>query len=146
MLLMFYVLCYLKIIIFFPFIYRNINNITSKWLPIKMATNQNGYQSKWLPHQITKQAERIPTIMLTNQTDPQFPQPTTEHPRLASYRALYSYLLLLGSETTTEEELLAHYNSSFVHIDLDGYSVSIPFDATIYNSLLTLLETQIKEF
>ena len=69
-----------------------------------------------------------------------------EHPKLTSYKALHSYLLLIGSETTTEEELLHLYNSTFVHIDINGYSVSIPFDATIYNSLLNLIETQIKEF
>jgi hypothetical protein len=71
--------------------------------------------------------------------------PTNEHPKLTSYRALREYLLLIGSESTTETELQDLYNS-FVNIEFNGYSVSIPFDATIYNSLLTLIETQIKEF
>lgn len=71
---------------------------------------------------------------------------TNEHPKLTSYRALREYLLLIGSESTTETELQDLYDHSLVNIELNGYSVSIPFDAIIYNSLLTLIETQIKEF
>lgn len=83
--------------------------------------------------------------MLTNPNEHSI-TPPNEHPQLTSYRALHSYLLLLGSEVITEEELRHHYDNTLVHISIDGYSVSIPFDATIYNSLLSLIETQIKEF
>ena len=69
-----------------------------------------------------------------------------EHPKLTSYKALQSYLYLIGSETITEAELQHLYDNSFVNIEINGYSVSIPFDAVIYNSLLNLIETQIKEF
>lgn len=54
------------------------------------------------------------------------------------------YLNIIGSETTTEEELEELYNEN-VEIEFDHHKVSIPFDAVIYNELLNLITNIIKE-
>ena len=62
-----------------------------------------------------------------------------------SYEQFRDYLYLIGSEVITEEELERLYNT-FVTITCDGHTVSIPFDAVIYNKLVDLIETMIKEY
>ena len=64
---------------------------------------------------------------------------------LRAYETFRDHLYLLGSESITEEQLDQLYNT-FVHITCAGKTVSIPFDATIYNILVYLIETMIKEF
>lgn len=54
------------------------------------------------------------------------------------------YLNIIGSETTTEEELEELYNEN-VEIEFNHHKVSIPFDAVIYNELLNLITNIIKE-
>lgn len=55
------------------------------------------------------------------------------------------YLNIIGSETTTEEELEELYEE-YVDIEFNHHKVSIPFDAVIYNELLNLITTMIKEY
>jgi hypothetical protein len=64
---------------------------------------------------------------------------------LEDYQDFLDYLYLIGSESTTEEELNRLYNEK-VHIEFDGHTLHIPFDAVIYNSLVSLVETIIKEY
>ena len=54
------------------------------------------------------------------------------------------YLNIIGSGTTTEEELEELYNEN-VEIEFNHHKVSIPFDAVIYNELLNLITNIIKE-
>ena len=54
------------------------------------------------------------------------------------------YLNIIGSETTTEEELEELYKEN-VEIEFNHHKVSIPFDAVIYNELLNLITNIIKE-
>lgn len=70
---------------------------------------------------------------------------TLEEYILQSYEDFRDRLYLIGSESISEEQLSLLYNS-FVHITCAGKTVSIPFDATIYNILVSLIETMIKEF
>lgn len=70
---------------------------------------------------------------------------TLEEYILQSYKDFRDRLYLIGSESITEEQLDLLYNT-FVHISCAGKTVSIPFDATIYNILVYLIETMIKEF
>jgi hypothetical protein len=69
-----------------------------------------------------------------------------EHPKLTQYKSLLSYLRLLGSETITETELLDLYNNLTTTITIGEYTIHCPFDAVLYNSLVSLVETLIKEF
>ena len=61
-----------------------------------------------------------------------------------SYTDFLEYLNIIGSETTTEEELEELYNKN-VEIEFNHHKVSIPFDAVIYNELLNLITNIIKE-
>ena len=61
------------------------------------------------------------------------------------FEGFREYLLQIGSESTTEEELERLYTTNVV-INVDNYEVFIPFDATIYNELLKLIEKVIEEF
>lgn len=61
-----------------------------------------------------------------------------------SYADFLEYLNIIGSETTTEEELDELYNKN-VEIEFNHHKVSIPFDAVIYNELLNLITNIIKE-
>ena len=69
-----------------------------------------------------------------------------EHPKLTSYKALLGYLRLLGSEVITETELQELYDNINVTISTGDYTIHVPFDAVIYNSLVSLVETLIEEF
>lgn len=61
-----------------------------------------------------------------------------------SYTDFLEYLNIIGSETTTEEELEELYNEN-VEIEFNHHKISIPFDAVIYNELLNLITNIIKE-
>ena len=61
------------------------------------------------------------------------------------YKDFRDYLYQIGSETTTEEELDELYNKN-VTIAFNNHTVKIPFDAVIYNKLVDLIETMIKEY
>ena len=60
------------------------------------------------------------------------------------YTDFLKYLNIIGSETTTREELEELYNEN-VEIEFNHHKVSIPFDAVIYNELLNLITNIIKE-
>ena len=60
------------------------------------------------------------------------------------YTDFLKYLNIIGSETTTREELQELYNEN-VEIEFNHHKVSIPFDAVIYNELLNLITNIIKE-
>lgn len=64
---------------------------------------------------------------------------------LHGYKAFRDYLYMIGSESTTEEELETYYDECFT-ITLKDHVVEIPFDATAYNNILTAIENIIKEF
>lgn len=64
---------------------------------------------------------------------------------LEGYKSFLDYLYLIGSESTTEEELTRLYNEH-VNIEFDGHTLHIPFDSVIYNSLVSLVETIVKEY
>jgi hypothetical protein len=65
--------------------------------------------------------------------------------RFKSYKDFQDHLYTIGSETTTEEELDRLYGTN-VTITFDNRTIDIPFDAVIYNELVDLMETIIKEF
>lgn len=56
-----------------------------------------------------------------------------------------NYLYVVGSETTTLEELDELYEKN-VCIEFNGHKVEIPFDAVIYNELINLISNIIKEW
>lgn len=62
-----------------------------------------------------------------------------------SWKDFLAYLYQIGSETTTEEELAKLYDET-VTIAFNYHVINIPFDATIYNKLVDLVETIIKEY
>ena len=77
---------------------------------------------------------------MANQTN----QPNRLNSPNQSYTDFLKYLDIIGSETTTEEELEELYNEN-VEIEFNHHKVSIPFDAVIYNALLNLITNIIKE-
>lgn len=62
-----------------------------------------------------------------------------------SWKDFLAYLYQIGSETTTEEELAKLYNET-VTIAFNHHIINIPFNATVYNKLVDLIETIIKEY
>lgn len=62
-----------------------------------------------------------------------------------SWKDFLAYLYQIGSETTTEEELAKLYDEK-VTIAFNHHVINVPFDATIYNKLVDLVETIIKEY
>ena len=71
-------------------------------------------------------------------------KPTSET-KLTEYKDFLEYLNIIGSESTTQEELDELYEE-YVDIEFNHHKVSIPFDAVIYNELLNLITTMIKEY
>lgn len=71
-------------------------------------------------------------------------QPNRLNRQTAELTDFLEYLNIIGSETTTEEELEELYNEN-VEIEFNHHKVSIPFDAVIYNELLNLITNIIKE-
>lgn len=65
--------------------------------------------------------------------------------KLTEYKDFLEYLNIIGSESTTQEELDELYEE-YVDIEFNHHKVSIPFDAVIYNELLNLITTIIKEY
>lgn len=65
--------------------------------------------------------------------------------KLTEYKDFLEYLNIIGSESTTQEELDELYEEC-VEIEFNHHKVSIPFDAVIYNELLNLITTIIKEY
>ena len=72
-------------------------------------------------------------------------QPNQPNKQTAELTDFLEYLNIIGSETTTEEELEELYKEN-VEIEFNHHKVSIPFDAVIYNELLNLITTIIKEY
>ena len=64
--------------------------------------------------------------------------------KLTEYKDFLEYLNIIGSESTTQEELEELYKEN-VEIEFNHHKVSIPFDAVIYNELLNLITNIIKE-
>jgi hypothetical protein len=62
-----------------------------------------------------------------------------------SYKDFLDYLYIIGSESTSEEELDRLYNEE-VYIEFDHHTITLPFDAVLYNALLSLMETVVKEY
>ena len=58
--------------------------------------------------------------------------------RRKMYREFLNHLHQIGSETTTEEELMALYQQD-VTIIFDNHRVDIAFNAAIYNELVDIL-------
>lgn len=73
----------------------------------------------------------------------QLKRPISEN-RLTEYKDFLEYLNIIGSESTTQEELDKLYEE-YVDIEFNHHKVSIPFDAVIYNELLNLITNNIKE-
>lgn len=71
-------------------------------------------------------------------------QPNQSNRQTAELTDFLEYLNIIGSETTTEEELEELYKEN-VEIEFNHHKVSIPFDAVIYNELLNLITNIIKE-
>ena len=71
-------------------------------------------------------------------------QPNKPNKQTAELTDFLEYLNIIGSETTTEEELEKLYKEN-VEIEFNHHKVSIPFDAVIYNELLNLITNIIKE-
>ena len=71
-------------------------------------------------------------------------QPNKPNRQTAELTDFLEYLNIIGSETTTEEELEELYKEN-VEIEFNHHKVSIPFDAVIYNELLNLITNIIKE-
>lgn len=71
-------------------------------------------------------------------------QPNQPNKQTAELTDFLEYLNIIGSETTTEEELEELYKEN-VEIEFNHHKVSIPFDAVIYNELLNLITNIIKE-
>lgn len=71
-------------------------------------------------------------------------KPTSET-KLTEYKDFLEYLNIIGSESTTQEELDELYEE-YVDIEFNHHKVSIPFDGVIYNELLNLITTIIKEY
>ena len=71
-------------------------------------------------------------------------QPNKTNRQTAELTDFLEYLNIIGSETTTEEELEELYKEN-VEIEFNHHKVSIPFDAVIYNELLNLITNIIKE-
>ena len=65
--------------------------------------------------------------------------------KLTEYKDFLEYLNIIGSESTTQEELDELYEE-YVDIEFNHHKVSIPFDAVIYNELLNLITNIIKEY
>ena len=66
------------------------------------------------------------------------------------YKSLYvfqlnelkDYLITIGSESTTEQELEELYDK-YIDIEFDNRTIRIPFDAVSYDALIDLLTTLI---
>ena len=71
-------------------------------------------------------------------------QPNKTNRQTAELTDFLEYLNIIGSETTTAEELEELYKEN-VEIEFNHHKVSIPFDAVIYNELLNLITNIIKE-
>ena len=71
-------------------------------------------------------------------------RPNRPNQQNQDYTDFLKYLNIIGSETTTREELEELYNEN-VEIEFNHHKVSIPFDAVIYNELLNLVTNIIKE-
>ena len=69
----------------------------------------------------------------------------TKTTKLQEYEEFRDYLYVLGSEVMSDEELRNLYQHDVV-ITYQDRRVTIPFDAVVYNSLVQLIETQIKEY
>jgi capsular polysaccharide biosynthesis protein len=67
------------------------------------------------------------------------------HQNHQSYQDFKTYLDIIGSETITEEELDELYEEN-VTIEFNHHSITVPFDAVIYNKLVDLIDTLIKEY
>lgn len=80
---------------------------------------------------------------MVNQTN-QPNRPNRPNSPNQSYTDFLEYLNIIGSETTTEEELEELYKEN-VEIEFNHHKVSIPFDAVIYNELLNLITNIMKE-
>ena len=63
---------------------------------------------------------------------------------LHQYLDFSDYLDYIGSESCPREELEALYDET-IDISLNGHRIYIPFSAEVYNSLVSLVETAIKE-
>lgn len=72
-------------------------------------------------------------------------KPANSKTKLTGYKDFLEYLNIIGSESTTQEELDELYEKC-VDIEFNHHKVSIPFDAVIYNELLNLITTIIKEY
>ena len=62
-----------------------------------------------------------------------------------SLKTFLDYMYMLGSESTTDEQLEALYDTH-ITISHQGHTLNIPFDATAYTCLTNFLETLIKEY
>ena len=67
-----------------------------------------------------------------------------KQPILESHKNFLDYLYIIGSESTSEEELDRLYNEE-VYIEFDHHIITLPFDAVLYNALLSLMENIVKE-
>ena len=65
--------------------------------------------------------------------------------QLKSYQDFLQFLYQVGSETTTEEELLSLYNKT-INISFNNHKIKLSFDAVNYNNLVHLVEQAIKEY
>jgi hypothetical protein len=66
-------------------------------------------------------------------------------PTLESLKDFLDYLYLIGSESITESQLEELYNEE-VYIEFNNHVITARFDAPLYNSLVSLVETLIKEY
>ena len=62
-----------------------------------------------------------------------------------SLKEFLDYVYMLGSESITEEQLDALYDTH-ITISHQGHTLNIPFDAVAYNCLTDFIETLIKEY
>ena len=85
----------------------------------------------------------MPTIPPNHQDQIVLPD---EHPKLTQYKSFLSYLRLLGSETITQSELDHLYTDLQTTITIGEFTIHPAFDASLYNSLVSLVETLIREF
>jgi hypothetical protein len=62
-----------------------------------------------------------------------------------SLKTFLDYMYMLGSESITDEQLEALYDTH-ITISHQDHTINIPFDATAYNCLTNFIETLIKEY
>ena len=65
--------------------------------------------------------------------------------QLKCLKVFRDHLLLIGSESITDEDLAELYEKDVVLV-FNKHTIVLPFNAVIYNDLLTLVENAIKEF